>query len=76
MQRSSLRTYLEQEMDYLAVQAANHSPAEVAALVPAEREQLRRVANNLLSVGQLRQFHELEATPRMQAYLRQMALAN
>ncbi|MVN76590.1 hypothetical protein GO988_09670 [Hymenobacter sp. HMF4947] len=63
-------------MDFMAVQAANHSPAEVAALVPTEREQLQRVANNLLSPGQLRQFRELETTPKMQEYLRQMALAN
>ena len=75
-QRTSLRTYLEQEMEYMAVQAANHSPAEVAELIPAEREQLQKVAGHLLSPGQLRRFRELEATPKMQAYLRQMALAN
>lgn len=75
-QRTGLRTYLEQEIEYMAVQQANHSAAEVAELIPAEREQLRRVAGRLLSPGQLRQFRELEATPKMQDYLRQMALAN
>ena len=73
-QRTSLRTYLEQEINYLAVQTANHSVAEVAELIPAEREQLQQVAGKLLSPGQLRQFRELEATPKMRAYLRQMSL--
>jgi len=75
-QRSSLRTYLEQEIEYMSVQSANHSAAEVAELIPAEREQLRQVASHLLSADQLRQFRELEATPKMQEYLRQMALSN
>jgi hypothetical protein len=73
-QRASLRAYLEQEISYMAVQTANHSGAEVAELVPAEREQLQQVAGKLLSPGQLRQFRELEATPKMRAYLRQMSL--
>lgn len=75
-QRASLRAYLEQEIDYMAVQAANHSAAEVAELIPIEREQLQRVAGHLLSPGQLRQFRELEATPKMKAYLKQMSLEN
>ncbi|WP_151086183.1 hypothetical protein [Hymenobacter baengnokdamensis] len=75
-QRTGLRAYLEQEIDYMAVQAANHSAAEVAELVPAEREQLQRVAGHLLSPGQLRQFRELEATPRMREYLKEMSLAD
>ena len=75
-QRASLLSYLEQEIDYMAVQAANHSAAEVAELVPAEREELQRVAGHLLSPGQLRQFRELEATPKMKAYLKQMSLEN
>lgn len=75
-QRTGLRTYLEQEIEFMAVQAANHSAAEVAELIPAEREQLQRVAGHLLSPGQLRQFRELEATPKMKAYLKQMLLEN
>ena len=75
-QRSSLRTYLEQEIAYMSVQSANHSAAEVAELIPAEREQLQQVASHLLSADQLRQFRTLETTPKMQEYLRQMALAN
>lgn len=75
-QRSSLRAYLEQEIEYMAVQAANHPAADVAALIPAERAQLQAVAGHLLSPGQLRQFRELEATPKMQAYLKQMSLEN
>ena len=73
-QRTALRTYLEQEINYMAVQAANHSAAEVAELIPAERAQLQQVAGKLLSADQLRQFRELEATPKMRAYLRQMSL--
>lgn len=75
-QRTSLRAYLEQEIEYMNVQAANHTPVEVAGLIPAEREQLQRVAGHLLSPGQLRQFRELEATPRMRAYLKQMSLGD
>jgi len=75
-QRTGLRAYLEQEIEYMAVQAANHSAAEVAELVPAERAQLQLVAGHLLSPGQLRQFRELEATPKMQSYLRQMSLGD
>lgn len=73
-QRTSLRAYLEQEITYMAVQTANHSATEVAELIPAERAQLQQVAGKLLSPGQLRQFRELEATPKMRAYLRQMSL--
>jgi hypothetical protein len=76
VQRSSLRAYLEQEIEYMAVQAINHPAADVAALIPAERAQLQAVAGRLLSPGQLRQFRELEATPKMQAYLKQMSLEN
>jgi len=75
-QRTGLRAYLEQEIEFMAVQAANHSPAEVADLIPGEREQLQRVAGRLMSPGQLRQFRELEATPQMKAYLKQMLLEN
>jgi len=75
-QRTGLRAYLEQEMAYMAVQAANHSAAEVAELIPAERAQLRLVAGHLMSPGQLRQFRELEATPQMKAYLKEMLLEN
>ena len=75
-QRSSLRAYLEQEIEYMAVQAANHSAAEVAELIPSERAQLQLVAGHLMSPGQLRQFRELEATPKMKAYLKQMLLEN
>lgn len=75
-QRTSLRAYLEQEIEYMAVQAANHSAAEVAELIPAERAQLQLVAGHLMSPGQLRQFRELEATPQMKAYLKQMLLEN
>lgn len=74
-QRSSLREYLEQEMNYLAVQRANHSAAEVAELLPAQRDEFRKVTDRLMSPTQLVRFRELEATPKMQAYLRQMALA-
>ncbi len=73
-QRTSLRAYLEQEINYMAVQTANHSATEVAELIPAERAQLQQVAGKLLSADQLRQFRELEATPKMRAYLRQMSL--
>ena len=73
-QRTGLRAYLEQEIEYMNVQAVNHSAAEVAELIPAEREQLQRVAGHLLSPGQLRQFRELEATPQMKAYLKKMSL--
>ena len=69
-----MQAYLEQEINYLAVQAANHPATEVAAELPAERAQLQQVAGRLLSPGQLRQFRELEATPKMRAYLHQMAL--
>lgn len=75
-QRTGLRAYLEQEIEYMAVQAANHSAAEVAELIPAERAQLRLVAGHLMSPGQLRQFRELEATPQMKAYLKEMLLEN
>lgn len=75
-QRTGLRAYLEQEIEYMAVQAANHSAAEVAELIPAERAQLQLVAGHLMSPGQLRQFRELEATPQMKAYLKQMLLEN
>jgi len=75
-QRTGLRAYLEQEIEFMAVQAANHSAAAVAELIPGEREQLQRVAGRLMSPGQLRQFRELEATPQMKAYLKQMLLEN
>lgn len=75
-QRTGLRAYLEQEIEYMAVQAANHSAAEVAELIPAERAQLQQVAGHLMSPSQLRQFRELEATPKMKAYLKQMLLEN
>lgn len=73
-QRSGLREYLEQEINFLAVQRANHTAAEVAELLPAERDQLNAVASRLMSPTQLRRFRELEATPKMQDYLRQMDL--
>jgi len=75
-QRAGLRAYLEQEIEYMAVQAANHPAAEVAELIPAERAQLQLVAGHLLSPGQLRQFRELEATPKMKSYLKQMSLGD
>lgn len=75
-QRAALTTYLDQEINYLAVQTANHSAAEVAAELPAERTQLQQVASHLLTPEQLRQFRELEATPKVRAYLRQMSLGN
>lgn len=75
-QRTGLRAYLEQEIEFMAVQAVNHSATEVAELIPAERAQLQLVAGHLLSPGQLRQFRELEATPQMKAYLKQMSLEN
>jgi hypothetical protein len=75
-QRSDLRAYLEQEINYMNVQVANHTASEVAELIPAEREQLQRVAGHLMSPGQLRQFRELEATPQMKAYLKQMSLGD
>jgi len=75
-QRTSLRAYLEQEIEFMAVQAANHPAADVAELIPAERAQLQQVASRLMSPGQLRQFRELEATPPMKAYLKQMLLEN
>ncbi|NML66042.1 hypothetical protein HHL22_12585 [Hymenobacter sp. RP-2-7] len=73
-QSSGLREYLEQEINYLAVQRANHTAAEVAELLPAERDQLNAVVGRLVSPTQLRRFRELEATPKMQEYLRQMDL--
>ncbi|GAA4500699.1 hypothetical protein GCM10023172_21400 [Hymenobacter ginsengisoli] len=75
-QRTSLRAYLEQEIVYMNVQAANHTAAEVAEQIPAEREQLQRVAGHLLSPGQLRQFRDLEATSQMRKYLKQMSLGD
>ncbi len=75
-QRTGLRAYLEQEIEFMAVQAANHSAAEIAELIPAERVQLRLVAGHLMSPGQLRQFRELEATPQMKIYLKEMLLEN
>jgi hypothetical protein len=74
-QRSNLREYLEQEMNYLAVQRANHSAAEVAELLPGQRDEFRKVTDRLMSPTQLARFRELEATPKMQEYLRQMDLA-
>lgn len=73
-QRSGLREYLEQEINFLAVQRANHTKAEVAELLPAQRDELYSVASRLMSPTQLRRFRELEATPKMQDYLRQMDL--
>ncbi|MGI4833059.1 MAG: hypothetical protein ACRYFK_06305 [Janthinobacterium lividum] len=73
-QSSGLREYLEQEINYLTVQRANHTATEVAALLPAERDQLNLVAGRLMSPTQLRRFRDLEATPKMQDYLRQMDL--
>ncbi len=75
-QRTGLRAYLEQEIEFMAVQAANHSATEVAELIPAERAQLRLVAGHLMSPGQLRMFRELEATPQMKIYLKEMLLEN
>jgi hypothetical protein len=75
-QRTGLRAYLEQEIEFMNVQSANHSAAEVAELVPAEREQLQRVAGHLMSPTQLRQFRDLEATPQMKAYLKKMSLGD
>lgn len=73
-QSAALTAYLDQEINYLAVQAANHPAAEVAAELPAERTQFQQVASHLLSPEQLRQFRDLEATPKVRAYLRQMSL--
>ena len=73
-QRSNLREYLEQEINFLAVERANHTTAEVAELLPAQRDELQSVASRLMSPTQLRRFRELEATPKMQDYLRQMDL--
>ncbi|QKG57838.1 hypothetical protein GKZ68_15110 [Hymenobacter sp. BRD128] len=75
-QRTSLREYLEQEIEFMNVQAVNHPAAEVAELIPAEREQLQRVAGHLMSPSQLSQFRELEATPQMKTYLKQMSLGD
>jgi hypothetical protein len=67
-QTTALHTYLDQEINYLRLAAFRPSAPAVSDLVPTEGEQFSQVMVRLLSPGQLRQYHQL------QAYLHSMAL--
>ncbi|RZK62365.1 MAG: hypothetical protein EOO59_02745 [Hymenobacter sp.] len=73
-QAASLHTYLDQEVSYLNVLAANGLAADTPDLTSTENEQLNRVVAKLLTPGQLRDYGKLRQTPQAQTYLRTMAL--
>jgi hypothetical protein len=73
-QSASLRTYLDQEVNYLNVLAVNGLTADTPNLTATEAQQLDQVLVKLLSPTQLRDFRKLEQTPQAQAYLQSMAL--
>ena len=73
-QSSSLHTYLDQEVNYLNVLAANGIAAETPNLTTTEAQQLDQVMGKLLSATQQRDYQKLRQTPQAQTYLRAMAL--
>lgn len=73
-QSAALHTYLDQEVNYLNVLAANGIASETPNLTATEAQQLDQVMGRLLSPAQLRDFHKLEVTPQAQTYLHSMAL--
>ncbi|TVT40373.1 hypothetical protein FNT36_12900 [Hymenobacter setariae] len=73
-QSSLLRTYLDQEVNYLNVLAVNGIATETPNLTATEAQQLDQVLGKLLSASQLRDYRKLEQTPQAQAYLGSMAL--
>ncbi|MBJ6143211.1 hypothetical protein [Hymenobacter sp. BT559] len=73
-QSSSLRTYLDQEVNYLKVLAANGIATETPNLTATEAQQLDQVMGKLLSASQLRDYRKLEQTSQAQTYLVSMAL--
>lgn len=73
-QAASLHTYLDQEVTYLNVLAANGLAADTPDLTATENEQLTQVVAKLLTPSQLRDYSKLRQTPQAQTYLRTMAL--
>ena len=73
-QASSLHTYLDQEVAYLAVLDANGLTADTPDLTATESTQLDQVVAKMLAPGQLRDYQKLRQTPQAQTYLRDMAL--
>lgn len=73
-QATSLRTYLDQEVTYLAVLDANGLTEETPDLTATESTQLDQVVAKMLVPGQLRDYQKLRQTPQAQTYLRDMAL--
>jgi hypothetical protein len=73
-QSSSLHTYLDQEVNYLSVLAANGLTSDTPNLVATESTQLDQVVAKMLTPGQLRDYQKLRQTPQAQTYLHSMAL--
>ena len=73
-QASSLHTYLNQEVAYLAVLDANGLTVDTPDLTATESTQLDQVVAKMLAPGQLRDYQQLRQTPQAQTYLRNMAL--
>lgn len=73
-QSASLHTYLDQEVNYLNVLAANGLTTDTPNLTVTESTQLDQVMGKLLSSSQLRDYHKLAQTPQAQMYLQSMAL--
>lgn len=73
-QTAALHTYLDQEVNYLHVLAANGLTADTPNLTATESEQLDQVIAKILSPGQLHDYGKLRQTPQAQTYLRTMAL--
>lgn len=73
-QAASLHTYLDQEVTYLHVLAANGLTPETPDLTANENAQLTQVVAKLLTPNQLRDYGKLRQTPQAQTYLRTMAL--
>lgn len=72
-QAAALHTYLDQEVAYLNVLAANGLTADTPDLTATESGQLDQVVAKL-APGQQRDYQKLRQTPQAQAYLRSMAL--
>ncbi|RZK60952.1 MAG: hypothetical protein EOO59_06260 [Hymenobacter sp.] len=73
-QATALRTYLDQEVNYLNVLALNGLAADTPSLTATEAGQLDAVVAKLLSPAQQHSFDKLQQTPQAQGYLRSMAL--
>jgi hypothetical protein len=73
-QSSSLHTYLDQEVNYLSVLAANGLTADTPNLTATESTQLDQVVVKMLTPGQVRDYQKLRQTPQAQTYLHCMAL--